>query len=297
MNLLNNINDAVQEELTNTGFDANIEQQGGGNFERVILEDGIYPGYLCEYVDYGTQKFNGFQGAKDTFDKAVHLGVVVFDFENTNEDGSPRHVVLGTGMFPLKVSLNPKAKFRKIFKAFNYNNDPTKKHFAQFLGPTHSFNFKVHKRKSKDGKSEYNVLDFDSATPCMTGDLGKRTRAVLPQIAEKDFALLLWNSPSKAQWDSIRRGVEDISPLDDKNFHQYKVLQATDFEGSAVDIMLHELGVDMVTPPAKDPNHGSKNEVKTQAETQPSYDDDVPFDTGKEPVTPDALPVMPEGLD
>ena len=299
MSLFENINAVVQEELQVTGFDANKESMGG-NFERVVFEDGIYPGYLVEYIDLGTQKFNGFQGGADTFDKAVHLGVVVFDFNNKDENDQPRYVILGTGLFPLKVSLNPKAKFRKIFKAFNYNDDPTKKHFAQFLGKTNSYNFKVTKRKSKDGKSEFNVIDFESATPCMVGNLGQSQRAVLPEINERDYALLLWNTPTMEQWNSIRRGAEGVSPLDERNFHQFKVLQATDFDGSPLDLLLRDNSVDITTPPEKDtddPNLGSQNETKKEVASQQV--DDIPWEQVQDkadPVVPNVMPAMPEDL-
>lgn len=245
--LLANLQDNVQSEIQSTGFDANKENLGGGDFERIILEAGIYPGYLVEYVDFGTQQFKGFAGGKDTFHPAVHLGVAVFDFK---QDGSYEYVILGTHTsFPLKVSLNPKAKYRKIFQAFNYADDPNIKHFAQLIGPQHSFNFKVTKEKTKDGKREYNRIELESATPCFVGSRGQQQRDVLPEIDPEDFAVLLWNSPTMDQWKSIQRGADGISPLDPKNFYQYKVLQATDFKGSMVEHLLAQNGVDYHTPP------------------------------------------------
>lgn len=287
LNLLAGLNEVVEEVVKIEGVDHNEESSGGGgSFERVVLEDGIYPCYPVMYVELGTQLFKGFQGAKDTKSKAVRVGFAVFDFDNVDEEGNPRYTVIDTGYTPMKLSQNPKAKFFKLQKALNWNNDPQMNHMAKFLGSAHTYEVKVEKGVSKKG-TEYNKLLLETLVPAFTGGRGaSRVRETLPEIPLTEYSILLWNNPRQDHWDSIRRGKEGTSPTDERNFLQYECLQALDFDGSALDLMLREQGLD--------------TKVKPKSKPEPEYDEEMPEDFD-EPVqekvkvdTDAPMPVMPD---
>lgn len=284
LNLLADLDQVVDGAVELGNVDHNEESKGGG-FERVLLNTGVYPMFLCQYIEMGTQRFKGFEGAKDTFSKGVQYAFAVFNFEELDEAGNPQVAIIGSG-FPIKMSLNERAEFKRLFKALNYNDDPNMKHMAKFLGNKNTYTGKVVKKKSKAGK-EYNSIEVGSLTPAMEGGFGKQTRAVLPDIDMSDYAVFLWDNPVMAHWNSLQRG-KDASAGDPKNFIQYGILQATDFEGSAVDLMLREAGTDTTLKPKakKDPNQ--------------EVDDSVPFEADEKPTEkvertiPATMPTMPE---
>lgn len=278
LNLLDGLQEVVEEAIELGNIDHSEESKGGG-FKKVILPAGQYPMYLCQYVECGTQFFKGFQGAKGSYSKAVRYGFAVFDYNTLDDDGNPLMQVIGTG-FPIKMSQNGKAEFFNLFNTMNY--DKSKKHMAQFLGNKNSFVGTVEVKKSAKGV-EFNTIKVTSLQPAMEGSFGKQSRVVLPEIDVRDYELLLWDNPKMAQWDSIRKGAEGVSAGDPKNFVQYSILQAQDFEGSAIDLMLREAGTDLTVQP--------------KAEVEPA--EDVVEDTEEvsepksEKVVPAAMPTMP----
>lgn len=282
LNLLADLDQVVDEAVELGNIDHNEESKGGGNFERVLFNTGVYPMYLCQYIEMGIQKFKGFEGAKDTIHAGVQYAFAVFNFQDLDEEGKPKVAIIGSG-FPIKMSQNNRAEFYKLFKALNYNDDPSMKHMAKFLGNKHSFTGKVIKKKSKAGK-EYNTIEVSSLTPAMSGDFGQQTRAILPEISMKDYAVFLWDKPVMSHWDSIRRGAEGVSAGDPKNFIQYGILQATNFEGSPVDLMLREAGADLTVKPKEAKEELPNQEIdELPEEVQPKT----------EKVVPASMPVMP----
>mgnify|MGYP001165963461 FL=1 len=300
--MLDKFTQDVAKELEISQFDGNEEASGGGNFERVIFETGTYPAYINMYIDLGKQMVGGYKGAKKYLADTCVIGVAAFDYDNPNEDGTPRVAFIDTGTaFPLQVSLGAKANFKKIFTALNHDNDPEKKHILHFAGNTQSYLVRIEKRESKrNAGSYYNTVDLTTAVPSMVGQRGSMTREVLPEIDERDVAVFLWNNPTMEQWDSIRRGAEDVSPNDPTNFIQHKILQAANFEGSALDHMLRKAGVDTVARPKPEGDAPDKPVVNTtEGDEEPPFDEELPEEFDKPvktvPKTMPAMPQMPTG--
>lgn len=270
VDLLIGVDEVIHEAVEVGNVDHNEEFAGGG-FDRPILEAGTYPMYLCQYIELGTQKFNGFKGAKDSFDKAVRIGFAVFNYDEVDAEGNPQVVIIDSGYFPLKMIQSPRAHFYQAFKALNYNSDPSMKHMAQFLGSKHTYEGRVTKTEDKKTKGKfYNSIDYISLMPAFTGGRGKdRKREVFPEIPMSDYSIFLWDAPRMAHWDSLRRGAEGVSAGDPNNFLQYSILQASDFEGSALDLMLREEGIDATVQPKKAKGKAAEPEPEEQEEAPP----------------------------
>ena len=53
MSVLSNLHALVNETVETQGVDHSITQQGGGNFEDVLLPKGDYYGRMVEYIELG----------------------------------------------------------------------------------------------------------------------------------------------------------------------------------------------------------------------------------------------------
>lgn len=286
MTLLNELNVAVEQEILTSGVDHSQEQKGG-NLERVVFPKGKYPACLTGYVDLGKQWFDGFEGAKGSYSDAVMLEFKVYNFTDRDENGNPRYIYLNTGTkFPMKLSLNNKSTFFKWFTEMAKGGTGNEKHMAQFIG---SKAFSVEVTVNKNGK--YNNLNMKMPPiPLMEGSVmeGQR-RAILPELQDNEIKLLLWNNPTMGQWDSLQIGDAERSPADPKNFIKAKILEASNFAGSSLDLLLREGGVD-TSKPVETFTEDPEQEFDELPEEM-----DVPVKTPEKTV-PSGMPVMPEGV-
>lgn len=217
MNILNNIAALVNETVETQGVDHSITQQGGGNFEDVLLPRGTYYGRMVEYIELG--KKIPMNAGKPTGKPAVlnvRTGFIIY-----TTDGGIKRI----NPFPMAVSSFEKAKFKQLFDKMNV--DGTLKHLAQALGKPMAFD--IEQYTTKAGKT-LNVINFAGTRPLPKFDPNTGAPIVLPELDEQFLRLFLWNNPTKETWESLY--------IEKNNFIQEDILAAVDFEGSALQQLL-----------------------------------------------------------
>lgn len=217
MTILNNIAALVNETVETQGVDHSVTQQGGGNFEDVLLPKGTYYGRMVEYIELG--KKIPMNAGKPTGKPAVlnvRTGFIIY-----TPDGGIKRI----NPFPMAVSSFEKAKFKQLFDKMNV--DGTMKHLAQALGKPMAFEVEQHTTKA--GKT-LNVIEFSGTRPLPKFDPNTGAPIVLPELDEQFLRLFLWNNPTKETWESLY--------IEKNNFIQEDILAAVDFEGSALQQLL-----------------------------------------------------------
>lgn len=217
MTILNNIAALVNETVETQGVDHSITQQGGGNFEDVLLPKGDYYGRMVEYVEIGNHlpTNNGKPTGKPA-KPYVRVGFIVY-----TPDGGIKRIK----PFPMEITSWERAKFKILFDKMNV--DGTLKHLAQALGKPMSF--AVEQYTSKAGKTS-NIIEFSGIRTLPKFDPNTGEPIVLPELDERMLRLFLWNNPTKETWESLY--------IEKKNFIQEEILAAVDFEGSALQQLL-----------------------------------------------------------
>lgn len=217
MTILNNIAALVNETVETQGVDHSITQQGGGNFEDVLLPKGTYYGRMVEYIELG--KKIPMNAGKPTGKPAVlnvRTGFIIY-----TPDGGIKRI----NPFPMAVSSFEKAKFKQLFDKMNV--DGTLKHLAQALGKPMAFD--IEQYTTKAGKT-LNVINFAGTRPLPKFDPNTGAPIVLPELDEQFLRLFLWQNPTQETWDSLHIAAN--------NFIQNDILAAVDFEGSPLQQML-----------------------------------------------------------
>lgn len=217
MTILNNIAALVNETVETQGVDHSVTQQGGGNFEDVLLPKGTYYGRMVEYIELG--KKIPMNAGKPTGKPAVlnvRTGFIIY-----TPDGGIKRI----NPFPMAVSSFEKAKFKQLFDKMNV--DGTMKHLAQALGKPMAFEVEQHTTKAQ---KTLNVINFAGTRPLPKFDPNTGEPIVLPELDEQFLRLFLWNNPTKETWESLY--------IEKNNFIQEDILAAVDFEGSALQQLL-----------------------------------------------------------
>lgn len=263
---MQNYLDLINKEAAQT-TDMNVASSGG--FNQTILESGSYLGALVGYIDLGDQP-DEYQGeVKGNFPK-VRLEFAVFSYievDGQMQMDTENPVILRQELF---LKNNERAGSFKAFKAMNYANDPSITHFAQFLGKP--FMFSVVKAVAKQSKREYNRLDLSKTAPAV--DPMTRQPYALPKIDEKWITVFLWNNPIKEMWDKLYiDGTRDDGTS--KNFIQDEIIGATNYHGSALQLLLEGSGQALPTP-STEPTPAPTPEAAPEAPQQPEAPTPVP---------------------
>lgn len=256
--------------------DMSQESTGGGGIK--LFPAQYARARLVRYLELGKQA-REFGGKAKEPALEVRLGFALFDadpdaaeleYGYKDDTGAYRPGIFNP--YSLSISNNVKAKAKIAFDKMNYKG--TAKSFAQLLGQT--FLIKLDVAKSKDGKREYNVIDWAATMPPVD-PMNPRKRLEVPSAPEDMYQIFLWNMPTQDTWDSlfIDGKREDGSS---KNFLQETCLKATDFEGSALQLMLAGGGGDVPSAPAEPSNTQQQSAELPEEPTEPEIPtDDIPF--------------------
>ncbi|QJD54854.1 putative tegument protein [Pseudomonas phage MR6] len=228
------------------------ETSSGGGGARRLLPGGMAMAQLVRYIEFGKHA-REYQGQAKTPAMVVRMGVALWGdtdplnplaqserpetlFHTLKEDGTVTPTILNS--FDLTIGNNEKSKTKIIFDRLNWRKDSSFKNFAQFLG--HKFLVPILSKvgKPKDGKpgQPYNEIDWKNLLPPF--DQLTRQPYPIPEAPDDSYQMFLWDSPTKECWDTLFiEGTNDKTGKS-KNFLQAKCLEAVNFRGSALEVML-----------------------------------------------------------
>lgn len=229
----------AQQAVESNQLDDFTDIKKGGNFERRLLPTGTALVRFSTYVEMGVHPQRAYKGKAKPPAPEMKLGFHVVGGMGKDLEGktvpfrTPEDVE--NGYFPpirnsygIVMGRSEASKSVQIFNAMNYAKDAT--HFVEKLGQLYLLKSSV----SEDGK--YN--NFDLTTLAEPVDPMTATVYTAPELPEDKYQLLLWNAPTKEQWDSIF--IEGTTKGDDgveksKNYIQEKIKKAMNFVGSAIE--------------------------------------------------------------
>lgn len=247
---------AQAELAAQTGPDMTEVQTGGGK----ELPVGVAMARLVGYVEIGSQPQEYGGVAKDPKPEFILTFALTGAAPNptpggaplpyTNEDGSP--YLLST--YPISLSRNEKAGAFLMFKAMNYKGTAT--HFAQLIGEA----FLLPIVAVKKGDKTTNRADMKGIRPPYAPDpiSGQMTMYPVAEPREQDLKLFLWQHPTLEAFNSLKQEGEWENKAADgtitkqsKNKVQEAMLGATDFSGSALELLLKTNNVAYTIPAKK----------------------------------------------
>lgn len=240
------------------------KDDGGPAFERIVATEGWHVARFVNYVEIGKREQRAFQGKSKPPAHEVRIGFELLNPKDAREievDGEKR-TVYPMQYETLAIKTHEKAKFAKLFKAMAYGrqevNGSKLVHMAQMLGEAFRIKIVHNTVPAADGKAERTYANmYDSSLGWLleapviekfdeeTGEsLGKK-RIRVPE-ATVDLQLLLWDSPTEAQWNSIfidgefnRKDKDGNVEVISRNWIQQDIIKnAVDFEGSALQELL-----------------------------------------------------------
>lgn len=252
-------------------------------FERQLPAAGRTPLRFIEYIELGMQKQKAFQGkAKpDALDVMLTFECLGPKYIRDIEVEGGTKTICDVITQRQTVKLNEKAQFRKLFNKMAYGRD--KKHLAQMLGEDFIGTITHSDATDKDGKAIKQYANLRTAdgeigisSPFidkMDEETGESTKVRL-KAGRTDLhpiKIFLFDHPTKETWDSLFiDGYNEVKQADgtvvkqSKNWIQERILGATNFKGSALEAMLHDLGglsIDPELQPAEAPEAEAEPEV------------------------------------
>jgi len=223
MTIVTDINNLINAAIETQSTDMTAVSKGG-DYEDVLLPKGDYFGRMIEYIEYG-KRIGMYQGKPNGKPPILNLkaGFVVY-----GPDGSSK-IIRST---LLTLSNNEKAKFKILFDKLNY--DGTIRHAAQRLGQ--AFTIPVEVYKTKAGK-DVNIINYSGIRMLPKFDPNTGAAVSVPEATPEMLRLFLWNAPTQETWDALYiDGKRDDGTS--KNFIQEDIMQAVDFEGSPLQMLL-----------------------------------------------------------
>lgn len=251
----NNLALLKQAKQSEVSVDHSNPTKGGGPR---LPEAGKCPARLIGYIELGTHPQPDFKGKAKQPEMEVQLVFECFGKNNMDEievDGKKKTVGRIIRPLPMTMKINERAKFYKMFKDMDY--DRGLDHMSKMLNDV--FRLTISHGESKKG-TKYAQIDaiesplIEKVDP-ETGDVVGHTDITdkVPP-ASYDLQLFIVDHPTYEQWGSIEiEGTytkktkdeetgEEIEEEVSKNFIQEKIMSALDWEGSAMQTLLLDLG-------------------------------------------------------
>lgn len=198
------------------------------------------------------------------------------------EDGKEVERTVTNRVFTtLPIMTTDKANFAKLFRAMRNGRDSIT-HMAQMLGEAFLITIVHNEVGEGDKKKVYANFKNDNGwliePPAVTDPISGETVNVPVPEPIQPLMLLLWDSPTKEQWDSIfidgTRTVKDDKGVEtevSRNWMQEDIIKnALDFEGSALNDLLHGLGELTLAPDEPEPAQTSQGGASKPADPEPT---------------------------
>ena len=228
-------------------------------FVREVAPAGFTTARFVSYIEVGKQPQRAFQGVEKPDAHEVRLTFELNGPKHTTTYEADGETKTRTNLIRITntISNNEKSNFYKLLQKMTYGRNDIK-HMAQMLGE--GFLVKVTHNKSKDGTKTYANLKsdvWDIGEPATTNPTTNETNILAVPEATQDVQLLLWNTPSKEQWDTIfidgeyTREVAGQQVTKSKNFIQELAMSASNFQGSPLEALVMGGTVEeLMAPPA-----------------------------------------------
>lgn len=233
----NQFNEAQQAGQVN---DMNETTTGGGGGR--ILPAGKALAVLTGYIESGLAA-REFQGKPKPPTREMKLIFTIVGGIGMNTEGQPENYVLEAGQYPsigtffISVSNNEKSKAVKWFQRMRQNcfGSGGEVSFAQFLGKAFLLPI-THQQGKKDGKDAIYV-NIDPATVDKPIDPMTLQAYAIPEVPDEAYKLLLWDAPTKEQWDSLYIETPEDAEKS-RNYLQEHLMQSLDFGTSKLAALL-----------------------------------------------------------
>jgi hypothetical protein len=242
-----------QAKETEVSVDHSTPTKGGG--PRLPVE-GKCPARLIGYVELGVHEQPEYKGqAKDPV-MEVQLTFECFGKDNMDElevDGVKKKVGRIVRPLPMTMKVDERAKFFKLFKAMDYGRDLD--HMSKMINDV--FRLTISHGESKKG-TKYATIDIIESPVIEKFDdegnvVGSTDISAKVPPASYDLQLFIVEKPTFEQWGSIeikgtynrKTKAEDGTELEEevsKNFLQDKIKNSVDWEGSAMQALLLDVG-------------------------------------------------------
>lgn len=279
-----------QAKTTEVGVDHSEAQKGGG---KRIPEEGKCPARLVGYIELGTHPQPAYKGqAKDPV-MEVQLVFECFGKNNMDEievDGKKKTVGRIIRPLPMTMKLHEKAKFYKMFKDMDY--DRGLDHMSKMLNDV--FRLTISHGTAKSGNKYAQIDAIES--PLIekvdqdTGDvIGHTDISDKVPPASYDLQLFIVEKPTFEQWNSIEiEGTYTKKLKDDdgketgeeeevsKNFIQEKIMASLDWEGSAMQVLLADLGEEESEEEEKPKKKKAASTKKSAKTAEKKSEEDAP---------------------
>lgn len=227
----------VEAAVNNTGIDLTVTTKGGSAPR--LLPEGYALGRLVGYVEYGMQP-REFGGKPQDPAILFHLEFALFGEGYANPDGSP--VVLRT--YADAISNNERSRCITMFNLLNWKK--TAKSFPQLLGEP--FLVPVINVPRRKGDTQLvSRIDVKRFLPPI--DAVSKRPYDIPEAPDDVYRLFLWSHPTLEGWESLKiEGVDDDG--NSRDFVRNTILQALDFQGSALQQLLQGAGLNTIPDPS-----------------------------------------------
>lgn len=208
------------------------------------------------YIEVGKREQREYKGQEKPPEESV---LICFEL---NGKKHMKEFKEGDGLKPtliyeeMTVKLGDKANFKKLFNKMRGGRENIT-HMAQMLGEAFILTIEHNKVEGKDGKADRiyaNIKDKDGSwmvgPPSVEDPMSGEVTTIPVPEAVTPIRLLLWDNPTKEQWDSLfvdgdrtvkdKEGNEKV--VSNNKMQQRIVKDAVDYEGSALQALIEGLG-------------------------------------------------------
>lgn len=241
MSLLNQFQQQFQDaQAAGNVSDMNETTTGGGGGR--LLPAGKAIAVLTGYIESGLQP-REFNGKPKPPTREMRLIFTIVGGRGKNVDGEVEDYVQEEGNYPtigtffISVTNNEKSKAVKWFQRMRQNcyGDGGEVSFAQFLGKAFLLPI-THTAGKKDGKDVVYV-NIDPATVDKPEDPMTMQPYAIPAVPDDAYKLLLWDAPTKEQWDSLFIETPEDAEKS-RNYLQEHLMTSLDFGTSKLAALL-----------------------------------------------------------
>jgi len=237
------------------------EVKTGGDFEYVPPVAGPTFARFIEYIELGkhVKKYLGKDKPSASQVRVVFELVHPKNIKEIEVEGGGKKKIADRIKVDMPLSMSDKSKFYKLFKIMQAGRSDIT-HMAEMLNEGFIVIVK-HNADEKNPKIVYaNIWDgtkWDVQQPVQVDVLaGTTTKLPVPEPISP-LKIFLWDNPTKDTWDSLfidgERDIKDdkgvVTGKESKNKTQELLLSATDYPGSALNVLLQ--GVDLPTEEVK----------------------------------------------